>query len=580
MVRRYRLICKCCLTSCIGLLTAAMAVCLPFELTAAEDTQQLRLESLLEAGEFGPALELALKAPDSQLRDDWLSKVALAQASDGARAASLTTASKIANDASRSSVYASLRKQSLGARGGAAMADFDTLIELITSTVSPDSWDAVGGPGAIEPFPTGVLVESSGLMRRLEVESSSGLSDVRKAALRIGENTEARKASALRKVSLTRLEREAERLWADGKQPDPTMCALAGLRRVQFLLLFPETRDIVLAGPAGDWTTNAEGRLVSAADGTPVLQMDDLVVLLRNAMSEYEGRFDCAIVPREANLSDVQEFLRGSANRSLKPGERDAWIAELRRRLGRQDIRFNGIDPRSRVARVLVEADYHMKLIGMGLKEGTLGVSSYLDSVEPGRDGSVPAMDVLRWWFTLNYDSIKATGDRDVFELRGPGVKVQSENELLAERGRRVHTGVSDEKNQKFAHDFTRHFQDLAVKYPVYAELRNVFDLAVAASLIRSQKLAERIDWKMPFFGRDGSYATHQEIAPLEVESIVNHRFLDGRRFIVGVSGGVVFDARSRVSPQAIETADHGQLEYERDYSRPRQESRGRWWWD
>jgi general secretion pathway protein D len=41
-----------------------------------------------------------------------------------------------------------------GAAGGAAMADFDTLIELITSTIAPDSWDAVGGPGAIESFPT------------------------------------------------------------------------------------------------------------------------------------------------------------------------------------------------------------------------------------------------------------------------------------------------------------------------------------------------------------------------------------------------------------------------------------------
>ncbi len=37
--------------------------------------------------------------------------------------------------------------------GGAAMADFDTLIELITSTIAPDTWDEVGGAGAIEPFP-------------------------------------------------------------------------------------------------------------------------------------------------------------------------------------------------------------------------------------------------------------------------------------------------------------------------------------------------------------------------------------------------------------------------------------------
>jgi general secretion pathway protein D len=37
--------------------------------------------------------------------------------------------------------------------GGAAYADFDTLIELITSTIAPDSWDEVGGAGAIEQFP-------------------------------------------------------------------------------------------------------------------------------------------------------------------------------------------------------------------------------------------------------------------------------------------------------------------------------------------------------------------------------------------------------------------------------------------
>ena len=41
-----------------------------------------------------------------------------------------------------------------GSMGGAAMADFDTLIDLITSTTAPESWDTVGGPGAIEPFPT------------------------------------------------------------------------------------------------------------------------------------------------------------------------------------------------------------------------------------------------------------------------------------------------------------------------------------------------------------------------------------------------------------------------------------------
>ncbi|MFO7901313.1 MAG: hypothetical protein R6U98_01525, partial [Pirellulaceae bacterium] len=41
-----------------------------------------------------------------------------------------------------------------GGMGGAAMADYDSLMELISSTIAPDTWDEVGGAGAMEPFPT------------------------------------------------------------------------------------------------------------------------------------------------------------------------------------------------------------------------------------------------------------------------------------------------------------------------------------------------------------------------------------------------------------------------------------------
>jgi len=41
-----------------------------------------------------------------------------------------------------------------GNLGGAAMADFDSLIDLITSTIQPTTWDEVGGPGSIAPFET------------------------------------------------------------------------------------------------------------------------------------------------------------------------------------------------------------------------------------------------------------------------------------------------------------------------------------------------------------------------------------------------------------------------------------------
>lgn len=41
-----------------------------------------------------------------------------------------------------------------GGLGGGSNADFDSLIELITSTVDPESWQEVGGPGTISPYAT------------------------------------------------------------------------------------------------------------------------------------------------------------------------------------------------------------------------------------------------------------------------------------------------------------------------------------------------------------------------------------------------------------------------------------------
>ena len=110
-------------------------------------------------------------------------------------------------------------------------------------------------------------------------------------------------------------------------------------------------------------------------------------------------------------------------------------------------------------------------------------------------------MDVLRWWFTLNYDAVTATAEHDAFELHGQGVQVLSENEMLAANGQQVHTGNSDVLNQQFAHSFTKHFAELAVKYPIYAELQNLCDIALVGALMRSENLPDKVRWHMLYFG-------------------------------------------------------------------------------
>src|SRR5213079_3400219 len=106
-------------------------------------------------------------------RDKLLGNIAAAQAGAGGRRAAIDTASDISSDLARKAALGSMAASSpsggkqRGARGGAGQADFTSLIELITSTLKPDSWDDVGGPGAIDEFRSGVYVDSTGLLHKL-----------------------------------------------------------------------------------------------------------------------------------------------------------------------------------------------------------------------------------------------------------------------------------------------------------------------------------------------------------------------------------------------------------------------------
>jgi hypothetical protein len=275
----------------------------------------------------------------------------------------------------------------------------------------------------------------------------------------------------------------------------------------------------------------------------------------------------------------LKAYLAEWSKRPLKPSERDKWLAGMQTTLGEQDIEVFGIDPRTRVGQVIVEADYRMKLVGMGLEDGTLGVTSYLDAVAaaPERNNS---MSVLRWWFTLNYGGVVADSARQAFALKGQGVKVLSENELLSERGERIHTGQSNEPTEEFAHSFTKHFPQLAAKYPIYAELANLFDLALVAALAPSEDLPGQVGWHLTHFGPDGAYGPALGHAPKTVQTVVSHRVVNQKHVLGAVSGGVSADARSLVAREAIRTDAEGAVASVREESAPKPLADDAWWWD
>ncbi len=461
-----------------------------------------------------------------------------------------------------------------GAAGGAAQADFDSLIDLIQSTVAYDSWMENGtGEGEISPFAiNGVYADAQGTLRFADSPNSpANLLRTPQSSAR--ETADVRRPSQLRFVSLPRLERAIQQHQREQTPLPAEMLTLAGLQRVEYVIINPETKDLILAGPAGDWQLGPEQSLVSVETGRAVLRLDDLLALWRR--SGGNSPFGCSIVPRQQALAATQEYLQRTGAEPLEPGGRKKWLSDLRDTLGSQDVKFFGLTPNSHAALVLLVADYHMKLIGMGLADSVPGVTNYLDTVQLDADGSAPSMSVLRWWFAMNHGPVQTDATRKLFRLPGDGVKVLSENELLAARGERVHTNQSEELNQRFANSFTVEFTQISSKYPLYGELENLFDLALVLAIIEREQLLERAGWQPALLKDSAGLPLPALRIPGEVQTVVNHRMINRRQIIAGISGGVWVDSRRTLN---LESADTGPLQSVSLRKQPAPADL--WWWD
>jgi hypothetical protein len=476
-------------------------------------------------------------------------------------------------------------------QGGGVNADFDSLIDLIVSTVDSESWaENGGGEAEIRPFVGGVHVDAQGTLRQLK-NTGGPVADKTSAGGTLAKDLARIKASAassrsavsneplnprtlakLRCVSLVRLEKEIARRVAARQPLDEAMLTLAGLRRVEYLFVDVGSGDLAIAGPAGDWVVSDERRLVASDTGAPVVRLDDLLTLLRR---DANSPFGCSIDPRPESLAKAQAYLSGHAIPTSRRG-RDKWLEEVRACVGLQDLTYRGVPADSRVACVLGEADYHMKLLGMGLADGAVGMQSYLDSIRVNPGETAPSLGAVRWWFGMNYAAVETSEAHDAFRIVGAGVKLQSENESLAERGVRVPSGAADELAQAYAVSFTSHFAALCAKHPVYAELRNVFDLSLILAIVQSEGLAEKVNWSPGLLHDAQRLPLPKYRAPTTVETVANLRVVNRRQVVAGVSGGVWAQPLEVAKMRLRTSKAYGPL----NDARSRAAADDRWWWD
>jgi hypothetical protein len=472
-------------------------------------------------------------------------------------------------------------RQQLETAGGNQFADFTELIQLIQDQTSPPArwFDIDGEGGRISQFSQGIFIGSPAVMASMALSfDDSSLLNAANFARTANGNHDVSASSELRLVSLTRLEKHVARLLQEGKDVPDDVLMLAGLTEVQFLFFFPETKDVVIGGPAGAWKTDDSGRVVGADTNRPVLHLDDLVTLSRTFSQDGTGYFMCSIDPRPEQVVAVKNLVAATGS-NVERRELKRWTQKLEETLGLQNVILQGLPTNSRVASVIVDTDYRMKEIGIGKRRGPSGMKSYFDLLTRNDRQSGASMDALRWWMTVAYDAIRVAPDGNAFELTGRSIQCLSENQMLKNDGQRESTGNADRANAEFARLFTQHLPQLAEQDVAFADLQNIFDLSVVAALLHSPQMVARTGWKTDTFSVTGDFATAPVDVPEELMTAANFRIYRDGAVVIQVAGGVKGDVRRIVRDPSIYKQSEAVADVSVD-ANPIGQGSDRWWWD
>lgn len=424
----------------------------------------------------------------------------------------------------------------------------------------------------------GIAVDADGVLKMFAVTDRGGVLTKRRIEeARKIHDASIWKSSPLRKVSLNRLEAAVQARLAAGEKPSDEMLNLVGLTRIKYVFFYPETNDIVVAGPAEPWADDLTGRARGIDSGRPVILLEDLVVALRTfgPQSRDSAIITCSIDPTREGLANMQEFLRriGRTNPNISE---TGIVKGLKESLGLQVIRITGVPANTHFAQVLVEADYRMKLIGIGIERPRTKIPSYVELANPR---SIAQNALQRWYFVPNYECVRMSDDQNAMELVGEGVKLIGENEFVAGDGTRVETKSENPASKKYVETFTSKYPDLAAELPVYAQLRNLIDISVAAAFIQQQDFFGKAGWNMSLFADEGKYPVETVNAPKRVESAVTS-YRKGNTLVTPIGGGVQMEPRLALASEYVLKDEQGAVKQALQETKTDKLADGQWWWD
>jgi len=421
----------------------------------------------------------------------------------------------------------------------------------------------------------GIRIDARGLLQLAKVTDPSRASATPLAPAAIA------RRHATRKISLKRLEQTiAEHLDANRPLP-PEVRYLAGLQRIDEVLLLPADSDVVLVGPAAGWTRLGSGEVVDPESRRPVLELDDLALALRFASSQQRtvSFIGCSIDPTRDGVKNYTRYMKrlsGALNAQTIPRMLTGMLTGMQQAMGHQQVRVFGVPADSRFACKLVAADYRLKRVAMGFDRPPIkGLLNYMDLLTRANRSAVRRQH--RFWFVATHEGISRSPDGRAWRLTGPGLAVRTAAAGSGDEELDLGKKASPVARRMATH-LTEKFPQLARHIPVFGELDNLIRLAVAVEIALHAPLEDSESrWQSEVLVDADRYRRRISPAPKRVPSLAAVRKARGRNWIFSVSGGV------KVEPPPVRLKSFGtvdrRLEPRVQAARPKA-ANSSWWWD
>ena len=388
-------------------------------------------------------------------------------------------------------------------------------------------------------FALGVVIDSDGLISVREPTSDVKVLAARKEALLKAQRLA--KASgrkdALTYISLPRLFAAAKEAIDQGKEIPKQVRYLGGMTKLKYIFVYPGEKDLVIAGEVEPYSEVHPSRPIGLHSGRPVLQLDDLVVALRTVgPGSRDGSIGCSIDPPKGAMEKVAAILEDKDSRKLS---RDEKSQKLTSGVGPQSVRIIGVQDDTRVAYVCVEADYLLKRLAMGVDQSPVPMVKHTNQHEK--------MQFNRLWLTPSYEPLLVTDDGLSFEIRGQSLQLSASGDQFSD-------APASPGTAGYAKLFTRYFPQLAQSIPAFADLWNITDLALLASLMGQDDLHKKANWDLKWvLARDG-YPVAKVPVVKEADTMAHYR--TGAYII----GGVQLEMVPALTPKSRQRDEAGKL--------------------